>query len=237
MSCAEANRVAAESLKRLGYMIADFAPASVNEPGRITGRRTDTSGSTDDATAVVTCSGEGADIDVVTTRGCAGQIGFPSDFQEAVTKVTERKVERPSLKPKGARTGVQIEVEPKRSGDGDLGVKLDGAGLMAVKVTINNRTARAYTVDTDTIVLVAETGERVKGLAPAAAAQQVAKVTPEAREQAATRLREQGLQSGAIAPNATLTGYLYVPRKAYHRARVMLTDQETEESEGFAVDF
>jgi hypothetical protein len=40
-----------------------------------------------------------------------------------------------------------------------------------------------------------------------------------------------------IKPNETLTGLLFFPFNSYNRARVELIDKESDEAEGFSIEF
>ena len=50
-------------------------------------------------------------------------------------------------------------------------------------------------------------------------------------------VREKIIADGGVEPNATMSGFLYFPASAYRRAKLVLIERESEEAEGFAVEF
>ncbi len=133
-----------------------------------------------------------------------------------------------------------------------LGAKLDfdldlaAVGVLPVRVIINNVTPRTYRFDPDDIVLVQSDGARVHPISVGEAARRIGdverqKATAEsARPSSAEvtqRLQTRLLTGRSVAANQTLKGYLYYPLASYVKGRVTLEDQESEESEGFVVQF
>jgi hypothetical protein len=51
------------------------------------------------------------------------------------------------------------------------------------------------------------------------------------------QLQKRLLNSGSVAPNQLVEGYVFFPVGAYVKGRISLTDQESEEAEGFVVEF
>ena len=60
---------------------------------------------------------------------------------------------------------------------------------------------------------------------------------PPAAPTIAQRLRDRLLRTRAVSANQQLSGYLYFPLGTYTKGRVTLEDQESEEAEGFVVEF
>jgi hypothetical protein len=54
---------------------------------------------------------------------------------------------------------------------------------------------------------------------------------------AAATLRQKALHDSDIASTATLTGFLFLPFNSYARARVELIDKQSDEAEGFSIEF
>jgi hypothetical protein len=50
-------------------------------------------------------------------------------------------------------------------------------------------------------------------------------------------LRPQTIADADLLPGGTLTGYLYFNASTYRRARVVLTDLDDGEPEGFSIEF
>lgn len=235
MSCGELNQVTAAAVRRMGYHIETFEPASNEKPGRITGFRHDYYDNRFDITVETTCSTTEAVASAVSTLGCAGQIGFPNEFQHSFQASTVKKV-APSMLTEEDRTGLRIVVEPKRDGDPDLGVALAAADLMPIKVTINNRTSREYRLDADSVSLTTQDGKKVMPLSPAEAAKRFAQAKPGQAAAATARLDSEALAPGVLEPEEKRVGYLYVPRLGYKRATVRLFDLEADEPEGFSIE-
>lgn len=235
MSCGELNQVAAAAVRRMGYTIETFAPASAESPGKITGKRHDYYDSRFDITVDLACSTAEAVATAVSTVGCAGQINFPNEFQASFQASTVKKV-GPSMLTEEERTGLRIVLEPLRDGDSALGVPLAAADLMPVKVTIHNRTGREYRLDDDSVSMTTQDGKRVAPLTAAEAAKRVAEAKPGQATAAAAELAAKALGTGVLEANETREGYLYVPRQAYKRATVRLVDLEADEPEGFAIE-
>ena len=237
MSCGELNQVTAATVKRLGYNIDDFAPATIEQPGKVLGRKRDDYDNTYTISVDMQCSSSEAIADAVSTVGCAGQISFPSDFQQSFNASLGKKVQAVSAVPENQKPGLRIEVEPLRNGDSAAGMALSAAGLMPVKVTINNRTARVYQLEEGGVTLTSQAGAKVTALTPSDAAQRVSQAHPENRGAVEKQLRDKALQPTSIDANGKLEGFLYVPLQAYRSATVKLVDKEAGEPEGFTVDF
>lgn len=237
MSCAELNQVTAAAVKRMGYDIKSFIPASNENFGTAQGQRRDDYDNTYVITVDMRCSANEAVADAVSTVGCASQISFPNEFQQNFQISMSKKVQGPTLVPKDQQAGLRLEVEPQRDADKAVGVPLSSANLMAVKVAINNRTSRVYVVGDEAFSLVSENGAKVAPLSAAEAAKLVARAVPAQAATAEAKLTEKSLKQGKVAADGKVEGYLFVPRQAYRRANVKLIDEEADEPEGFVVEF
>lgn len=237
MSCAELNQVTAAAMKRMGYDIKNFVPATNESAGTAQGTRRDDYDNTYSITVDMRCSASEAVADAVSSVGCAGQIGFPNEFQQSFQISMAKKVQGPTLVPKEQQAGLRLQVEPQRDADKAIGVPLASANLMAVKVAINNRTSRVYRIGDEAFTLVSENGSKVTPLPAAEAAKLVARAVPAQSASAAAALAEKSLKEGRIEADGKVEGYLFVPRQAYRRATVKLIDEEADEPEGFVVEF
>ena len=125
-----------------------------------------------------------------------------------------------------------IAIEPLRSGDARsaLGADLPAAGVTPVRLTIDNRTDRTYAFAGKRVRLESQEGERAAPLTDAELATHAGGRGRRCSEQHASPTR-------SIAPHGVIKGFLYFPASAYRRATVVLIDQETEEEEGFSVEF
>ena len=129
----------------------------------------------------------------------------------------------------------------------DFALDLAADGILPVRVTINNASTRSYSLDPDDVALIQRDGTRVHPLPidevveRVAAAERAksdgAPATPSDSAGNAQRLRDRLLRTRAVSANQQLSGYLYFPLGTYTKGRVTLEDQESEEAEGFVVEF
>ena len=235
MPCSEAARVAQGALYRVGYVPDSTTPPQPGTPGTVIGKRaagydygSNAATHAYTTTVTVTCSNAGADFDAVTDEPLPGSLSFKTDFAKAIETVATRRVQRPALADRPA-TGMVITVEPLRGGEARDQVGADLPGITTVRVTLENRTDRTYAFAADGVHLVTQEGEKVASLSAA----EIAKRAGAAASGAAGK----EISNGPLAPRATLSGFLFFPASAYQRATVVLTDQATDEEEGFRVDF
>ncbi|MDX2170858.1 MAG: hypothetical protein SF182_27570 [Deltaproteobacteria bacterium] len=226
MPCTEAARVAQGALLRIGYVPQSTVVPQPGAPGTVIG--TKPSG-VDYATyqptgyytttVTITCSNAGADFAAETDEPIPGSLSFKSDFAAAVETVATRRVNRPAIKERPA-TGMVITIEPLRRSEGGT-----VTGTTTVRVKLENKTDRTYAFAGERVEMVTQEGGRTAPLDDAA----LAKLSSSA---AADRIAD-----GTLAPGASLSGMLYFPASAYQRATVVLIDTDTEEEEGFRVEF
>jgi hypothetical protein len=237
MPCTEAQRVAKGALLRLGYHPETVAAAQPGVPGTVVGRKNSgwataspVPGDEYTATVTITCSNQGAQFEARTDEPLPGSFSFKSNFAKAIRTVAERRITRPRLKER-PQTGLVISVEPLRGGDAsaEFGTDLTASGITPVRVKIDNRTDRTYAFAADGLQLVTQEGERVEPLPD----DETAKLAASARDY----LRKKRIEDGQVAPKAVRSGFLYFPVSTYRRATLVLIDQETEEEEGFSVEF
>jgi hypothetical protein len=254
LTCAQANDYAYRTLQSMKFTITAFEPAIVGHAGTLRGTRQDRG--TQNVTVVVTCDGGNANVSASEDGKWLGQLEFKRGFflaftgTAAQTAVSESVASAEAKRPleQKQRKGLYVRLEPV----GGLGAKLDfdldlaAAGVLPVLVSINNATPRTYALDPDDVTLAQADGTRVHPLAVAAAVQRVA---VGAGQQAQTgtsasnsaeitqRLEGHLLTTRSVGPNQSVKGYLYFPLGAYVKGRVSLEDTESEEAEGFVVEF
>ncbi len=243
LTCAQATRAAREAVMFMGYSITAVQPAKAGVPGRVIGTRNagwtlrnPEEGMLYTVTVTVSCSDAGATFDAVTDEGVNTQLTFAQKFAAAVKEKTSgRKERRPGI-PEPPPQGIVITVEPERGGTAQagFGVNLPG-GVMPVRIEITNHSRRRYRFTRDGVDLVTEQGERARPLSLDAAS---AHLTGSGDTSAITTLlQEKAITDAEIPPGASLSGYLYFNAAAYRRARLILTDLDSDESEGFSVEF
>ncbi|MFI5399146.1 MAG: hypothetical protein ACHQ9S_26750 [Candidatus Binatia bacterium] len=255
LTCEQANSYSYRTLQGMGFTITAFEPAQMGRSGKIHGVR-DERGSAQSVTVAITCNPGTTDIDASEDNRFLGQLDFKRAFylaftgmavQTTVVEAAAREEAQRPLEQKRQK-GLRVLMEPVAG----LGAKVDfdldlAAGqVLPVRVTINNATSRTYALDPGDIVLIQQDGTRVHTMPVDEAAQHVADA---ARQQTgnqaaspgasviAQQLRKRLLNSSSILPNQLVEGYVFFPVGTYAKGRISLTDQESEEAEGFVVEF
>lgn len=238
MPCTEASRVARGALLRMGYEGEVVTAAQAGVPGTVVGHKaggydyvTHAATTQYTATVTITCSNAGATFDAVTDEPLPGSLTFKSDFARMVEAVAARRIQRPRIASR-PETGVVIGIEPLRGSEAgsEFGVNLPADGVTPVRISVDNRTDRTYAFAAARVRLENQEGGRV---APLTAAEVAKRTGGEAQQAISERL----IADATLAPTDVVKGFLYFPAAAYRRATVVLIDQETEEDEGFSVEF
>jgi len=254
LTCEQANDYAYRTLQSMGFTMTQFEPATAAHAGTLRGTRDERG--TQNVTVGIACNGTTANVDASEDGKLLGQLEFKRGFYLAFTAIAAQTAISASIarqqaqRPIEGKTGqgLHVLVEPVRG----LGAKLDfdldlaAAGVLPVRVSINNVTPRIYTLDPDDIVLAQKDGTRVHPLTVADAVQRVASAAtqkpandasaPDSAE-VTRRFQSKLLTARSIAAGQTLQGYLFFPLGDYVKGRVTLEDQASEEAEGFVVEF
>jgi hypothetical protein len=256
LTCARTNDYSYRTLQSMGFAISAFEPAAVGRPGTIHGSRQERS--VQNVTVTITCPSDGtADIDASEDSRLLGQIEFKRGFymaftsvaaQAAVIEAAAREEAQRPLERKQAK-GLRVFLQPVAGQGAKLDFALDLAadGVLPVRVTINNASARTYSLDPDDVALIQGDGTRVHPLSVDEVVERVvaaegaksdgAPAAPTGSADIAQRLRDRLLRTRTVSANQQLSGYLYFPLGTYSKGRVTLEDQESEEAEGFVVEF
>lgn len=247
LSCAQATEAAREAVFRLGYSLTDVQEPRPGVPGHVTGQLntgwspgTPEAGKTQTVHVTITCSDSGADFTAATDAGFGGQLAFPDKFADAlkvaVSDATASREQMPRI-PEEAPRGLVVAVSPQRSdaARAAFGIDLPAAGITPVKITITNHSDRAYAFDRRNVELLTVQGKREAPLSLAAAVTRLKQAGN--FSDAETLLQRQRIANTQVPPNGSLSGYLYFTAAAYQHARISLTDVQTDEPEGFSVDF
>ena len=254
LTCEQANDYTYRTLQAMDFTITEFQPAA-GRRGTVRGTRVQRN-YTQSVTVVITCNGTTANVDASEDGRFLGQLEFKRGFylaftaiaaQTAVTEARAREeVQRPAALKK--REGLQILLRPVEglAAKRDFGLDVAAGGVLPVRVTITNASSRSYTLDPDDVVLVQADGARVHPLPVREAAQRVA--AAEQRNatadnaacddaEVARRFEEKLLTARSLTGDQGVKGFLFFPLAHYVKGRVSLEDQESEESEGFVVEF
>jgi hypothetical protein len=255
LTCARANDYAYRTLRGMGFTISAFEPAAVGRPGSIHGTREERG--VQNVTVTITCRSDGtADIDASEDGRLLGQIDFKRGFYLAFTGVAaqtavieaaaQEEAQRPLEQKREKGLRVLLQPVPGQGSKLDFALDLASDGILPVRVTINNASARSYNLDPDDVALIQGDGTRVH---PLPIEEVVARVVAAERAKAGgtaaptddaalvRRLRERLLQARSVGANGQVNGYLYFPMGTYSKGRVTLEDRESEEAEGFVVEF
>ncbi|MFQ5665284.1 MAG: hypothetical protein ACE5I7_02515 [Candidatus Binatia bacterium] len=255
LTCAQANAYVFRTLHAMGFRITSFEPAAAARAGAVHAVRAD--GRTQRVTVAVRCTGNTADIDAREDGKWLGQLELKRGFYLSFTAVAaqaaaaEAAARQEAQRPLPHRTeqGLHVLVEPRRgfAAKLDFGLDLAAAGVLPIRITINNVTSRTYDFDPHDIALIRKDGARVHPMAVADAAARVAasarpdEATPNAPPvdpaAVAQRLHEHLLKGHSVTANQQIRGYLFFPLAQYVKGRVLLEDRATEETEGFVVEF
>jgi hypothetical protein len=223
LSCEEANRLAYRTVTVLGYTPASLQIATPGQPGHILAQK---EGAKDGMVTII-CNADGAVVEpeksglaIPSLVGPAERPGeFPQIFKQTfnILRGTQEAVAA-----KGPEKGLNLTVTPLNSFESqiELGADLPASGVLPVKVVVSNNTSRPYGMDMSKVFLLPAAGGRIAPIAPPTAGQSKAL---------------QGEMT--VQPGQTVSGYLFYPAGQYTSARTTLVDKETEEGEGFSVQF
>jgi hypothetical protein len=252
LSCDEANRYAFRSMQSLGYSVDTFRLASVGSPGVIKGSKDAGKGSgASDATVKIDCRADGVQLSASEDQLLKQDMTFSRGFFLAFTSLADNRVASAAWadQQSGGTTGggVKIDIRPQLGLESklDFGEDLAAGNVLAVKVTVANGSDRTYKLDPAAFELRPMEGsgkilqvaipDAARSLAKAAAADAGAPPPDAARLEGL--LRERALTGRTLAPGDRVEGFLYFPAGRYARARATLVDVETDEGEGFLVEF
>lgn len=238
MPCSEATGAARRALGKLGYEVVEVQPAQPGIPGKVVGRRntgwklqTPEPGNDYEMVIVVRCSDQGAEFEASSTETLLDRRNLKKEFPPALAATVQQRVQRPRI-PERVERGMVIEMTPLRGSEAlaQFGVDLLAAGILPVRIDIKNRTGRRYGFEAAQVVMISEEGQR---RSPFTADELSVRQSPAAVQ----RMVEKRIADRDLAAGAEHGGFLYFEAAAYRRARVTLLDEETAETEGFAVEF
>jgi len=223
LSCEEANRLAYRTVTVLGYTAASLQIATLGQTGHILAQKEGAK----DGMVTITCNSDGAIVEPEKTGlaipslvGPAERPGeFPQIFKQTFNIL---RGSQEVMAARGPEKGLNLTMTPLNSFESqiELGADLPASGVLPIKVIISNNTSRPYGMDTSKVFLQPAAGGRVAPIAPPAAGQ------------------SRALQGEmTLQPGQTVSGYLFYPAGQYSSARTTLVDKETDEGEGFSIQF
>ncbi len=237
MTCRGATAAARAALKRMGYGVDTVLPPSPGLIGEIravrhTGWYTGEVGATYGVAVRLTCDDRGSVIEAATEEPLQKRLAFRRDFPTEIERAVTTRVRQPRIESRQPLAMLRVSIKPLSGGDAveQIGGAPEILGVTPVRVAITNRTDLHYRFKVRRLQLVTEEGNRVR---PLAIEQVLSKLPPEWRDHA----RSEQMIDGDIAPGARVSGHVFVPPAAYRRAKVVLIEAESEEAEGFSVEF
>ncbi len=255
LSCEQANRYAHDTLKAMGYAIRTFTPAPAGGEGVVKGTL-DERGSSKSATVVITCGSAGPTLDASEDGKLLGQIEFHRAFyltftgvvsqQQALAKMAKEQAALPPAQRKQQGFEVLITPAPGQAARVDFAADFAAAGVLPVRVVVHNRSERGYRLDPDEIVMARADGERVHPLSVTAVLERVQQGSKEAADGSPPiadlaalpqQLETKRFSATTIPRQGSAEGYLFYPLAPYKRARVLVTEVDSDESEGVVVEF
>lgn len=258
MSCDEANRFAYRTAQAMGFAISEFSPATPATEGVLRGRRErqGASAGRQDIRVTITCPPTGPSLVAEEEGKWGDRLALKRGFHHAFTNIVSmtaaekemaERIDAGTAPPSQQRHDLQILIEPVRGQASKLDFDIDfaAAGLLPLRVTVNNHTARSYDLEPAKIRLTRADRKRERPLTPDQAAARIAgargedgkRLTDLSAAAVAERLRAKLLTATGVGPGDKASGYLYFPLAEYRRARVVAVEEESGEAEGFLVEF
>ncbi len=220
--CEQGNRISRLAIERQGYKVTEFTPAGLGKAGIVKGEKQD------EKPLVITlfCSRNDG---VVMETSSESPVLKKEDFYLAISDFErgfyamfkgERSLVVKDHAPAVASNQLQVTMKPLSLVESKIIFGMDVTTVLPVQIEITNPTARSYQVEADQIALLTTSGQRVKPLGE--------KGGP---------FPAPALTSQMVAPKSGVKGYLYFPPGTYTGGRGSLVEKESQESEGFAVQF
>ncbi len=221
LPCDQANMIMRQALRSSGFTITSDTPATLASAGRIAGEKEGAK----PTSVSITCHVDRniVEMEISQDSPLVDSVDFYkalSDFQlgfyTAFNKVEGRIARNPADQGR-----LYVSVRPMNLVDTQIVFGAKDLGVLPLKVNIANPTALTYVLETEKIVLLEEaSGKRIKPLS----AEEASLPTPP-------------LTDRQIGPGASIQGYLYYPSGTYTGARGSMAEQQSQEREGFSVDF
>jgi len=259
LRCDEANRFAHETLTGMGFAITAFDPAEPGRPGTLKGQREGgvTRAQTQSVVVRIDCAPAGASIDAAEEGKWLGQLDFKRAFYLSFVSVREAAARRAETEAKMAahalpasvqRRDVRVLLAPVVGPTSklDFGLDLTAGGVLPLRIQIDNLTERTYLLDPGEVRLTRADRRRVNPMSVEEAAARLAAardaetgepMTTLTQSQIAARLGDRLFTARRLPPGARAEGFLYFPAGEYKRGRMVLTEEESQETEGVMVEF
>ena len=220
--CEQGNRISRLAIERHGYQVKEFTPAAIGKAGIVKGEKKG------EPSLVITlfCSRNNG---VVMETSMDSPVLQNKDFFLAISDFErgffamfkgERSLIISDQASVPAGNQIQVTMKPLSSVESKIIFGTDVTTVLPVQIEITNPTKRSYQVEADQVVLLTTSGQRVKPLS----------------ENGRT-FPTPAFTSKTVAPKSGAKGYLYFPLGTYKGARGALVEEQSQEREGFEVQF
>ena len=219
--CEQGNRISRLAIERLGFKVTEFTPAAIGKPGIVKGTQEG------EKPAVITISCE-PNHNVMMETSMDGPLARHKEFYITISNFYQGfyaifKGERGMVaaeKVPASDNQIHVAMKPLNGTEMKIAFGAESKKYLPVLVEIANRTKRSYQLDIAQVMLLSSAGGRVKPLAEKTGA-----------------FPAQALTNQSIAPGTSIKGYLYYPVGSYSGARGSFTEAQSQEREGFDVQF
>lgn len=219
--CEQGNRISRLAIERQGYKVTEFTPAALSKAGIVKGEKQG------QPPLVITlfCSRNNG---VVMETSSESPVLKKEDFYLAISDFErgffamfkgERSLVVKTQAPVVSNQ-LQVAMKPLSSVESKIIFGMDVTTVLPVQIEITNPTPRSYQVEADQITLLTSSGQRVKPLSAKG-----------------STFPAPALTNQTVAGKSGVKGYLYFPPGTYTGGRGSLVEKESQESEGFAVQF
>ena len=240
LSCEQAQQLAYRTVERMGYRVTSATRATPGETGAIQARQR-RSGQTALVQVTIQCQPQGVVVDAasLSTLDVASDNPHPlvTDYHEQeAPRLTENRPPpttyfrrafyslfhglADNAKRYGPEGQVYVDIRPLPPMEAELLFGVHTPAIFIVAVEVANRTQQTYVFDTEHVQLLSARGSTVRALAE----KDAASLPPP-------------MVSQALAAHVTTQGYLYYPAGEYLRVQGYLTEVQSQEREGFQIEF
>jgi hypothetical protein len=253
LTCAQANTYTLRTLQSMGFTLTAFQPAAEGRPGVARAWRTERDNQS--VQVDITCRHGRADVFADEEGKWLNQIDFRRGFHDsfvgvvALAEANEQAAREAAARgDTPAAQGLRVLLAPVPGPAAQLDFEMDfqPAGVLPVRVTIDNGSERRYRLAPEAVVLVDAAGARVRPLALDDVVRRLRDAPVPAGSSApaggdagaiAARLRDKTLVATEVGARQQAVGFLFFPAATYVKGRVSLEDVESEEAEGVVVEF
>lgn len=240
LSCEQAQQLAYRTVERMGYRVASATRAAPGKTGAIQAQQR-RSGQTALVQVTIQCQPQGVVVDAasLSTLDVASPTPHPlvTDYHEREAPRLTKNRPPPTtyfrrafyslfhgladnVKRYGPEGQVYVHIRPLPAMESELLFGVHTPDIFIVAVEVANRTQQTYIFDTEQVHLLSAGGGTVRALAE----KDAASLPPP-------------MVSQALAAQVATHGYLYYPAGEYLRVQGTLTEVQSQERQGFQIEF